>query len=75
MIDRLDWSEKAMRLLAAHYFADFIALQFNDEDVALYAASTTGVGTCIGQGLTLGDAVERAVAKLSDEEIINAGGL
>ncbi len=69
----LAWVERCMRVLAAHYFSHQVEVTLEPSGAVYLYATTRGRATHeIARGPTLGDALEVAIAKLSDAELLAA---
>lgn len=79
-MERVQWLERSLRLLAKHYARSMIVQFVSDGlmfDCQLLVRSftTPGGGELIGEGATLADAVEAGIGKLTDEQILAAEAL
>ena len=72
-MDRLDWANRALRLLASHYKTAVITVFLDNQGGVTLCVH--GLGLTIGVGLDLGTAIQTAIKRLTDEEILAAGGL
>ncbi|HEY3255915.1 MAG TPA: hypothetical protein VGJ91_18280 [Polyangiaceae bacterium] len=81
-MDRMTWADRALRVLGCHYRTNLITVVVpyipepgapppQNPDLALVVH---GLGTTIGSGADLGSAIEAAIRKLTDDELLAAFG-
>lgn len=70
MTDRLDWADRALRVLRRHYGTQFFTLVTGDARPT--SLHVNGLGLNIGSGANLGAAVEDAIRKLTDDALLAA---
>jgi hypothetical protein len=81
-MDRMTWADRALRVLGCHYRTNLITVVVpyipepgapppQNPDLAL---CVYGLGTTIGSGADLGSAIEAAIRKLTDDELLAAFG-